>query len=179
MEINNSLGISLREARKKKNLTQQQVADQLYVTRQTVSRWEQNKTLPNIYVLKQLSKLYELSVDGMLQEREEDKMSRKVNYFALFGSLIFNLFLFSGIALILLILLATVWFLAILFVCLPFILAYVNLSGGQDFEWIQTVLSLLCFAVGIFLIPLSKRLTIYLVNFFKSYFRMNLKSILN
>ena len=40
MEINNSLGISLREAREKKNLTQQQVADQLYVTRQTVSRWK-------------------------------------------------------------------------------------------------------------------------------------------
>lgn len=95
MKINNGLGTVLREAREKRNLTQQQVADRLYVTRQTVSRWEQNKTLPNIYVLKQLSKLYELSVDGILQEREEDKMSRKVNYFALFGSLIFNLFLFG------------------------------------------------------------------------------------
>lgn len=120
----------------------------------------------NIYVLQQLSELYELSVDSILQEREEYKMNKKVNYFALFGSLIFNLFLFSGIALILLILLATLWFLAILIVCLPFIIAYANLSRGRNFELIQTGIILICFVAGVVLISLSQKTKpVMLVNF--------------
>ncbi|HDN2165251.1 TPA: helix-turn-helix transcriptional regulator, partial [Staphylococcus aureus] len=39
----------LKSARLAKELTQSEVAKKLYVTRQTVSRWEQGKTLPNIY----------------------------------------------------------------------------------------------------------------------------------
>jgi len=175
--MNDNLGVSLKNARENKQLTQQEVANKLYVTRQTISRWEQNKTLPNIYVLKELSDIYELSVDSLVQEREEEKMKKQVNYFALFGSLIFNLFLFSGVAFILIILLATIWFIAILFICLPFILAYVNLSGEQDFEWIQTILSIVCLVFGIFLVPLSKKLSLYLFRFFKSYFKINLKYI--
>jgi len=175
--MNDNLGVSLKNARENKQLTQQEVANKLYVTRQTISRWEQNKTLPNIYVLKELSDIYELSVDSLVQEREEEKMKKQVNYFALFGSLIFNLFLFSGVAFILIILLATIWFIAILFICLPFILAYVNLSGEQAFEWIQTILSIVCFVFGIFLVPLSKKLSLYLFRFFKSYFKINLKYI--
>lgn len=179
MKNNYNLGISLRKSREKKNLTQQQIADKLFVTRQTVSRWEQNKTLPNIYVLKQLSKLYEVPIDILVQEREEEKMNKKINFFALFGSIFFNMFLFSGLALTLLILLASVWFIAIICVCSPFILAYANFSGEQAFEWTQTIISLICFIVGMFLIPLSKKLSIYLFNFFKLYFKINLKAILN
>lgn len=175
--MNDNLGVSLKNARENKQLTQQEVANKLYVTRQTISRWEQNKTLPNIYVLKELSDIYELSIDSLVQEREEEKMKKQVNYFALFGSLIFNLFLFSGVAFILIILLATIWFIAILFICLPFILAYVNFSGEQDFEWIQTILSIVCLVFGIFLVPLSKKLSLYLFRFFKSYFKINLKYI--
>jgi len=175
--MNDNLGVSLKNARENKQLTQQEVANKLYVTRQTISRWEQNKTLPNIYVLKELSDIYELSVDSLVQEREEEKMKKQVNYFALFGSLIFNLFLFSGVAFILIILLATIWFIAILFICLPFILAYVNFSGEQAFEWIQTILSIVCLVFGIFLVPLSKKLSLYLFRFFKSYFKINLKYI--
>ncbi|MGL4643207.1 MAG: helix-turn-helix domain-containing protein [Vagococcus fluvialis] len=177
--MKDNLGVSLKNARENKKLTQQEVANKLFITRQTISRWEQNKTLPNIYVLKELSEIYELSIDCLVQEREEERMGKRVNYFALFGSLIFNLFLFSGIALTLIILLATIWFIAILFTCLPFILAYVNLSGEQSFEWIQTILSIICFIFGIFLIPLSKKLSLYLFDFFKSYYKINLKYIFN
>ncbi|WP_143808697.1 helix-turn-helix transcriptional regulator, partial [Oenococcus oeni] len=49
-----SLGESLKSARNAVGLTQDQVAKKMYVTRQTVSRWEQGKTLPNIYVLREL-----------------------------------------------------------------------------------------------------------------------------
>lgn len=46
-------------------VTQEQVAQKLLVTRQTVSRWEQDKTLPNVHVLKTLSVLYGTPIDFM------------------------------------------------------------------------------------------------------------------
>lgn len=49
-------------------MTQEQVAQKLFVTRQTVSRWEQDKTLPNVHVLKTLSVLYPVAkkISGMV-----------------------------------------------------------------------------------------------------------------
>ncbi|WP_244185454.1 helix-turn-helix transcriptional regulator [Latilactobacillus curvatus] len=46
-------------------MTQEQVAQKLLVTRQTVSRWEQDKTLPNVHVLKTLGVLYGIPIDFM------------------------------------------------------------------------------------------------------------------
>ncbi|MGJ5640039.1 helix-turn-helix transcriptional regulator, partial [Latilactobacillus curvatus] len=43
-----SVGNALKEARMNVGVTQEQVAQKLFVTRQTVSRWEQDKTLPNV-----------------------------------------------------------------------------------------------------------------------------------
>ncbi|MDG2978126.1 helix-turn-helix domain-containing protein [Latilactobacillus curvatus] len=43
-----SVGNALKEARMNVGVTQEQVAQNLFVTRQTVSRWEQDKTLPNV-----------------------------------------------------------------------------------------------------------------------------------
>lgn len=61
------LGSALKSARAKSQLTQEEVAKNLYVTRQTVSRWEQNKTLPNINVLLELSRLYHTSLEELIQ----------------------------------------------------------------------------------------------------------------
>ncbi len=58
----------LKEARENKGLTQKYVANCLYVTRQTVSRWEQGKTLPNIYVLQKLSDLYGVSIERLIND---------------------------------------------------------------------------------------------------------------
>lgn len=58
---------NLQQARTIADLTQEEVADKLYVTRQTVSRWETNRTLPNIYILKDLSDLYNVSTDDLIK----------------------------------------------------------------------------------------------------------------
>ncbi|WP_143786743.1 helix-turn-helix transcriptional regulator, partial [Oenococcus oeni] len=69
-----SLGESLKSARNAVGLTQDQVAKKMYVTRQTVSRWEQGKTLPNIYVLRELKQLYGLSLDNLsLQTKRNEE----------------------------------------------------------------------------------------------------------
>ncbi|MGT2610333.1 helix-turn-helix transcriptional regulator [Staphylococcus aureus] len=55
-----------KSARLAKELTQSEVAKKLYVTRQTVSRWEQGKTLPIFYVIQELSDLYDISLDELV-----------------------------------------------------------------------------------------------------------------
>ena len=47
-EYTMSLGSSLYHARKKSGLTQENVAEKLGVSRQTISKWETNETLPDI-----------------------------------------------------------------------------------------------------------------------------------
>ena len=57
----------LKEKRKELDLTQQNVADHLNVTRQTVSSWEVGKSFPDISTLIKISDFYQLSLDYMLK----------------------------------------------------------------------------------------------------------------
>ena len=52
--------------RKKHNLTQEQMADRLFVTRQAVSRWETGETIPNTETLLMISKAFDVSVNTLL-----------------------------------------------------------------------------------------------------------------
>lgn len=58
--------------RKKKGLTQMNVAEVLNVSRQAISRWESGTTIPSTENLKTLSKLYEVPVDYLLREDHEE-----------------------------------------------------------------------------------------------------------
>ena len=61
-----SLGSNLFDARKKKGLSQEAVAEKLGVSRQTISKWETGETLPDIRQAKRLSILYGLSLDELI-----------------------------------------------------------------------------------------------------------------
>lgn len=52
--------------RTKKGLSQGELADAVYVTRQAVSRWETGETVPNTETLKLLSKLFDVSINTLL-----------------------------------------------------------------------------------------------------------------
>lgn len=54
------------ELRTKNNLSQDELAEKLYVTRQAVSRWETGETTPNVETLKLLSKLFDVSINTLL-----------------------------------------------------------------------------------------------------------------
>ncbi len=56
----------LQELRKKHNLTQDELAEKVFLTRQAVSRWEAGETVPNVETLKLLSKLYDVSINTLL-----------------------------------------------------------------------------------------------------------------
>ena len=54
------------ELRTKNGLSQDELAEKVYVTRQAVSRWENGETTPNIETLKLLSKLFDVSINTLL-----------------------------------------------------------------------------------------------------------------
>ena len=54
------------ELRNKNNLSQEQLAEKVFVTRQAVSRWENGETVPNTETLKLLSDLFDVSINTLL-----------------------------------------------------------------------------------------------------------------
>ena len=54
------------ELRTKRGLSQDELAEKVYVTRQAVSRWENGETIPNTETLKLLSKLFDVSINTLL-----------------------------------------------------------------------------------------------------------------
>lgn len=65
-----NVGQKLQKARKSQELTQEQIAEQLGITRQTISNWENNKSYPDIVSLIKLSDIYQVSLDSLLKGDE-------------------------------------------------------------------------------------------------------------
>lgn len=61
-----SIGENIRELRKEKGLTQEDLAKLLFVSQDTISLWELNKSLPDIKSLIELTKIFEVSSDFIL-----------------------------------------------------------------------------------------------------------------
>lgn len=101
----------------------------------------------------------------------------KINYFALFGVLFFNIVLFSGIAITLVALLFSFWTVVASFILSPILLLIVDQMGIQESDNIQTILSFILFAVGIGLAPLAMKTTRYLGEFFAKYIQYNKKVV--
>lgn len=66
-------GDQIRNIRKKENLTQEQFAIKLNVSRQAVSNWENNKNLPDIGMLILMSDVFQISLDQLV--KGEDHMN--------------------------------------------------------------------------------------------------------
>ena len=83
-----NLGNSLFHARKKSGLSQEVVAEKIGVSRQTISKWETNETVPDVYQSKKMAKLYKISLDELIEfdvdlqeveemiEKSDDKLGR-------------------------------------------------------------------------------------------------------
>ncbi|MGN0453708.1 MAG: helix-turn-helix domain-containing protein, partial [Ruminococcus sp.] len=60
-------GEQIKSIRKKENLTQEQFAFKLNVSRQAVSNWENNKNLPDIEMLILMSNVFQISLDQLIK----------------------------------------------------------------------------------------------------------------
>lgn len=71
------IGKLIKEIRKKNNLTQKQLADKYGVTYQAVSKWENGKNIPDISLIKEMSKDFNVSLEELLNG-EYSKRKRKI-----------------------------------------------------------------------------------------------------
>ena len=76
----------LQELRKQKGLTQEELAEVLFVSRSAVSKWESNRGYPNIESLKAIANFFKVSVDALLSGEElltisEADSKKKENHF--------------------------------------------------------------------------------------------------
>ncbi len=71
-----NLGEKLFELRKSKNLTQDDVAEKLEVTRQTISKWETNQSTPDFDKIVPLCNLYEITPNELLMKERQKENSQ-------------------------------------------------------------------------------------------------------
>lgn len=67
------IGEFLKALRKSKGYTQQEVADELYVTQKTVSRWENGDGIPDINIITSVAEFYGVTVDELLKGEKNTK----------------------------------------------------------------------------------------------------------
>lgn len=70
-----TFGKTLKERRSQLDLTQQEVAKKLYISRQTISNWENGKSYPDLDMLIKISDVYHVSIDSLLKGDHELKKS--------------------------------------------------------------------------------------------------------
>ena len=73
------IGNKILELRKKNNLSQEQLAEKMKVARQTISKWELGETSPDIKQAKELSKIFNVSLDELVDNDIKDLVIEKVS----------------------------------------------------------------------------------------------------
>ena len=71
------IGEFLKKLRKDNNLTQAELADKLGVTYQAVSKWENGKNIPDIAILQEISKIFDVNVDEIISGKKTKKTNKK------------------------------------------------------------------------------------------------------
>lgn len=68
------IGVLLKELRKEKQLTQEQLAELLGVTNRSVSRWENGVNLPDFDLLMEIARYYDISIEEILDGERKNRM---------------------------------------------------------------------------------------------------------
>ena len=71
------IGKNIKKLRTQKDITQEQLAERLHVTRQAVSNWENGKTQPDVETLSMLAECFEISVEELIYGKKEEPAKEK------------------------------------------------------------------------------------------------------
>ena len=98
------LSEKIQKLRKEHNLTQEQLAEQLFVSRTAVSKWETGRGTPSMESLKQIANLFHITLDQLLSTEEvvviaEKENKENINRFASYIDGIINLSALLGLLL--------------------------------------------------------------------------------
>ena len=114
--------------RKRNNMSQEQLAEILGVTRQAVSKWEAGQSAPDVEKLLQLSELFHVPVDQILKTLEEKELRKADN------SALYTVLTFAALAIL--------WFTGLILVVVNL---FFNQSGTfQVYIWYESLLMMLC-----------------------------------
>lgn len=70
------IGMKINQLRKLSGMTQEQLAEKLNVSRQTISKWESDNTSPDLESIVKISRIFHVSLDNLLREEETDIANR-------------------------------------------------------------------------------------------------------
>lgn len=70
------IGNKLNQLRKLSGMTQEQLAEKINVSRQTISKWESDNTSPDLESIVKISKIFHVSLDDLLKEAETSMTNR-------------------------------------------------------------------------------------------------------
>lgn len=79
------IGQFIKSLRKENNLTQKELADKYGVTYQAVSKWENGKNIPDIAILKEMSKDFNINIDELLEGSKVKKRKKKYFFIVFLG----------------------------------------------------------------------------------------------
>ena len=177
MEFNEKL----QELRKQKGLTQEELAEVLFVSRAAISKWESGRGYPNIDSIKAISKFFEITIDELLSgnellslAEEDSKQTKKYFCDLVFGlldcSIVMLLFLpffgqkinavIQGVSLLSLVEIAPYLRIAYFIVVIGIIVSGISMLALQNCHaalWVKnkSKISLLLNAIGVLLFIVS------------------------
>lgn len=79
-----SIGGNIKKLRAEKGVTQEQLAERLSITYQSVSKWENNVTSPDLYLIPVIADYFEISIDELFQPNMQGYKNKAARLFALY-----------------------------------------------------------------------------------------------
>ena len=73
----NKIHEHIKAFRKEKGLTQEEVAKELFVTRQLISKWEQGSSLPDIESVEKLAKIFGVTINDLIDDESVKSITLK------------------------------------------------------------------------------------------------------
>ena len=104
------IGKKILELRKKNHLSQEQLAEKTNVTRQTISNWELGETSPDLKQAKELSKIFKVSLDELVDNDIKNIIEEKVSNTEKLAGIIIKLLKYLGIAFLVMLVIDIVFF---------------------------------------------------------------------
>lgn len=147
------LGNQIKHYRNEKGLSQEELAERVYVTRQTISNWENNKNYPDINSIVLLREIFEISIDNLIKgdlEKMKKEINseevKKLNFYSLMMAILMIAAIISLVPLIKFIgVYAFIVYFALLACALVFALKIEKIKKNND---IQTYKEILAFTEG-------------------------------
>ena len=128
------LGENILKLRKSKGLSQEQLGEQINVTRQTISNWELGETSPNPEQLKLLSKALNISVDELLENDVNGVIIQKVSNTEKLAGIIIKLLKVFGV----------IFIIYIVFIVIAMIGLGIYRNGKIDVDNVASSATMIC-----------------------------------